>query len=966
MDNSELEAFETRCSYYDTDEINSLLDGDNELVIVHHNVRSFNKNFDNLSLLLSQITNNIDIIILSETWFNDSISSDIDGYSGYHTFRSDRNGGGISVYVRVGLGSCFLSEYSVITDDYEICAVDVIPDINNIQNNFIVLGIYRPPNSNIPVFSNHIENLALQLRDKAVMLCGDINIDLILDNINSDFFNILYEKNFFPLINIPTRVTYQSATCIDHIWFNRLKCKFSGAIVSDISDHFPIFCILGVTRGRDLIKKTFRLHSVHNVDKLCIDVENMCNDYFIRCSLYNVEDKCNWFLSRFKKIYNHDCPKKTKSISIKSLQKPWISNDIKRMANYKHKLFKQYKMQIIDFYVYNRYKNNLNRIIKNSKRKYFIDKFNSCLNNSKKTWKIISSILSGPSKKSNNNISLLDDRGQVIDNQTDVSNIFCDHFSTIASKLDSDIPICNTDPLDYMPDPLNTSFSPQPATCREVEDVILALKDKPCHVDSIPVFIFKKLAHLISPIICDIFNSSVVEGHFPSCLKIARITPLHKSKSKQVKTNFRPISLLPLVSKILEKLLKKRACKFIEENNILFNKQFGFRPGCSTTDAVLLLVDDCVRALDERLYTITIFLDFSKAFDTVNKDILLCKLDRLGFRGNVNNMLKSYLSDRKMYVSLNGCNSDIKTVNIGVPQGSVSSAWLFSLYINDMHRSSKKLKFIHFADDTTVYMSGGNLSRLCRDVCDELKLVDRWMNANRLSLNIEKTYFMIHTHNSFNIDECTIKIRDQSIKYVTSTKFLGMTIDNQFNFNYHLCNLTKQLSKVKGLLFKLSSYIPPDVLRKIYYALFYSRISYGIQVWGGSNKTNVDKLIRLNNSSVNIFLNGLPPNIVSPLHYNSIYMLNSLLSFFKYTHNCKFAYFYEKINELMPHHFHETRFVQCNNLTVPYCHKSVSQKQFFYNSVKFWNSLPPNMKDFDNIFIFKTNIRKYVQSIYSI
>ena len=216
----------------------------------------------------------------------------------------------------------------------------------------------------------------------------------------------------------------------------------------------------------------------------------------------------------------------------------------------------------------------------------------------------------------------------------------------------------------------------------------------------------------------------------------------------------------------------------------------------------------------------TIFLDFSKAFDTVNKTIMLRKLDRYVFRNNMNDFLNSYLSDRKMYVSMNGSDSTVRTTNIGLPQGSVTSPWLFSLYINDMYRTSDKLNFIHFADDTTVYMSGRELKALCENVCEELNKVDEWLKANRLSLNIDKTYFMIHTHNNYDINDCIIRIRDRRIKHVTSFKFLGLTIDDNFSYNEHVSLLYKQLSRTKGILYRLSSYVPPIVIRKIYYALF--------------------------------------------------------------------------------------------------------------------------------------------------
>ena len=182
-------------------------------------------------------------------------------------------------------------------------------------------------------------------------------------------------------------------------------------------------------------------------------------------------------------------------------------------------------------------------------------------------------------------------------------------------------------------------------------------------------------------------------------------------------------------------MIISRAFKFNTDNNILYCNQFGFRSGCSTSDAILHFTDNCVTVLDNRLSTIAIFLDFSKTFDTVNKDIMLVKLDRLGFRGKLYHVnLGKYdgyrkwaicdLSDRRMYLEVNGCKSETKTLDIWLPQGSVSAPWLFNLYINDMHRSSDKLNFLHFADDTPIYLSGRDLTRLCEEVCMELCKVD--------------------------------------------------------------------------------------------------------------------------------------------------------------------------------------------------------------------------------------------------
>ena len=404
--------------------------------------------------------------------------------------------------------------------------------------------------------------------------------------------------------------------------------------------------------------------------------------------------------------------------------------------------------------------------------------------------------------------------------------------------------------------------------------------------------------------------------------------------------------------------MKTRAIEFLNENEILYNKQFGFRAGCSTSDAVLHYVDDCVTALDKRLYTVTVFLDFSKAFDTVNHDIMLRKLDRLGFRGNTNDYFRSYLCDRRMCVSVNGCDSETTTMNIGLPQGSVSAPWLFSLYINDMHRTSRKLKFIHYADDTTVYMSGNNLTRLCEEVCEELGLIDDWLKSNRLSLNINKTYCMIHTHSNYDLNDCDVRIRNTPITFVKSAKFLGITVDDRLNYNEHVTQLTKRLSRCKGILYKLSYSIPPTILRQLYFAIFYSVMIYGIAIWGGGNITNLNMVSRINRTAVNIFINELPFSIPQPLTFNLVYQYFCLLAFYRYANCENFPYFHNKIFNLIPVHGHNTRFSSSNNYSLPTVSKTVSQNQFLFNAIKMWNNLPPEIKELSSITLFKSKLKQ--------
>ena len=581
---------ESECSYCSVPEFNTYIDHHNPFIIFNQNIRSFNHNYVSLSVFLSDFDKRFEIIVLTETWFREGACYNIDGYSGYHTYRTERSGGGVSVYVRKNIRSIFLKEFSVCTEEYETCVVEVSPNIENKKHNFFVFSIYRPPNSSKQLFKDYISNLSQKFNNKPLLLLGDLNID-ILDEINNlDFCNVMYSQNFFPLINIPTRITNTTAKCLDHIWYYSFNSVRSGSFILDISDHYPVFTALNVDYNNEPIKQIFRNHSQANIDNLIERISDLSNNYSRTFSNSGINEKTEWFMNEFWNIYNQCCPKKTKTISYKKLTKPWINNNIKSMINQKHCLFKQYKCGTIHFETYNHHKNYITKILKAARSNYYSTKFSESRNNVKSNWKTINSIL-GRTKKNCDLVTLVNEEGREVSNPTDVSNMFCNYFSSVATYLDNRIPQSQSDPMSYMPPRITSSFFATPASLNEVIDIIKALPNKNCGIDSIPIFIYKKLSPFLAPIICDIFNTSVSEGTFPNILKLARIIPIHKNKSLQVVNNFRPISILTILSKLIERLMKCRTERFIDKNNILTPKQYGFRTNYSTADPVLEFTD---------------------------------------------------------------------------------------------------------------------------------------------------------------------------------------------------------------------------------------------------------------------------------------------------------------------------------------------------------------------------------------
>ena len=261
----------------------------------------------------------------------------------------------------------------------------------------------------------------------------------------------------------------------------------------------------------------------------------------------------------------------------------------------------------------------------------------------------------------------------------------------------------------YMPQATTNSFFASPTTIEEVINTINNLQNRGNNLNSIPVLIYKKTAVINALIIVDIFNCSVInEGIFPELFKLVRTVPIYKNGDRKLVANYRSISIVHTLSKIIEKLMKIRVMQYLEKENIICSKQFVFRAGYSTSNAIVEIVDKIVHSLDNKLYTVVVFLDLTKVFDTVNRDIFVNKMERLSFRGSIFNWFKDYLTNRRIFTDI-GCHSDVRALNIGLPQGTVSSPYCFSIYINDMHRCSDKLNFVHFADDTTEYASVSNL-----------------------------------------------------------------------------------------------------------------------------------------------------------------------------------------------------------------------------------------------------------------
>ena len=528
--------------------------------------------------------------------------------------------------------------------------------------------------------------------------------------------------------------------------------------------------------------------------------------------------------------------------------------------------------------IYSQYKNirnNITSLKRTSKTNYYKDFFEKYKQKSSMIWKGIRSIVN-INNTSTKCIKLINDKGKYISDQKKIADLFNEYFSNVGPDIASKIKKPKKHYRHFM-SKISTfqSFFLSPVTSDEIFDIIKTFDiNKSLGPNSIPIYILKIFNNFFSEKLCDITNLIFETGIFPDLCKIAKVIPIYKKSNPLLCENYRPISLLPIFSKIFEKIIYKRMYNFIEMNKLIYTRQFGFRSKHSTTHALISTIENIKSLIDSGNIVGGVFIDLQKAFDTVNHEILCEKIAYYGFRGKLQQLIRSFLTNRKQYVSINGFNSQEMNVTCGVPQGSTLGPLLFILYINDLHFSMNKSTASHFADDTCITFSAKKIKTLETDLNYDLKIVSDWLKANRLSLNVEKSKLIIFKSKRKLIDSQLFSIKLNGVKLLPTdnVKYLGLHLDQNLSFDHHVNQLSKKLSRTNGILSKLRHYTSKDTLISVYYSLFYSHILYGCPVWSLTTINNLNCISVLQKKCIRI-LNFSPFNS----HTNQLFSDNKIL-----------------------------------------------------------------------------------------
>jgi exonuclease III len=945
-------------------------------IITHQNIRGIKNKVEEFLISIRDIEPQI--ICLSEHHLKiDEIDNvNFNQYRIGNSFcRQTFNCGGVCILIRENLqfDTINLDQFNK-EKDLESCAIK----FQFMSKNFIIICIYRSPTGKFSYFLKQLELLlnSVYNTSNVIILCGDFNVNYLNDNSMKDSLNsLLASFNLYSTIYFPTRISYNSCTLIDNIYIDSyLHGFFVHPFINGLSDHDAQVLTLNIAINPDS-KQIFYYRRVINnytIGQIIyfLSYENW-EDVFTE---KNVNMAFNKFLNTFLRIFYACCPMKKYKYS--HTEKSWLTTGIKVSCANKRKLYlisRSSEDPNVKEY-FRKYCRILTKVITAAKKMYYNTLISESNNKTKTTWNIVKTITNN--RGSSDNIIAMKIKDKSSCNPIDIVEAFNNYFSSIAKKLlnnNNNSSINNKDFLAY----LYKNFShPYPkinlgnTNAHEIQKIILSMKPKNSHgYDEISLKILKSCTpYIISPLtyLC---NKILLTGIFPERLKYSEVRPLYKKGDKDEISNYRPISLLPTFSKIIEKIIYIRLYSHLSRNNILVKEQFGFRKQSSTEMATYNLLNNILTSLDKKNYVGGLFCDLQKAFDCVNHEVLLEKMNFYGISGIAIKLMSSYLENRYQRVIMKGSKfnkifSKWERVIYGVPQGSILGPLLFLIYINDFPASLKNLaQPILFADDTSIIISNSSPEEFTSNIISVFKEIMIWFNRNFLTLNCDKTHFLqffLKRHREVDIQIITT---NSLITNINCSKFLGINIDSSLSWKNHITVLSSRLNKACFAIRSVKPFMSLDTMKMIYYAYVHSLLKYGIIFWGNAPlSVSIFKIqkriirIMLGLGKLDSCRDWFKKLQILPLQSQYIF---SLLLFV--INNKNYFIFNTDIHDI------NTRFNY--NLHLPSTNLSIVQNGVLFSGSKIYNHLPSNIKLVSkDVKQFKSLLKSYLMehAFYSI
>ena len=947
--------------------------------LVHWNVRSLVKKIDQLRTLI--VDSPIDVLTISESWLKSHLHSNIISVSGFEVFRQDRGvkpkskkrGGGLLTYVNKKHSShCEpLLDLSISNEDIEVQWI-LIHRLN--CKNVIICNVYRPPNGNLNKAIEYLDDClkTLNMSKLNLFIMGDLNVNY--QNKSSACYKKLHffvqSNSLSQLISNTTRNTDKSKSLIDLAMTNSKFVSKSGTLDHYMSDHQPIYLVH--KKGRDVRQSVkFEGRSYRSFKQEAFREALLELDWREFYSAKDPGTAWNFIATSITQILDTMCP--VRSFHIKNYRPSWITNELLEQIKDRDYFYSKAK-QTDDVDAWNiakflRNKTNVN--IRKAKREFILDELEANANNCKKFWKVIREVVPSNKKQDRQDILLKDGDRKV--EKEDVAGFINDFFinvGNVSPTEGADISIVEETVDQTWNDNVSVGDSPEINEFRRISksEVHRVVKDinvsKSSGLTNISSFIIKEAFLAILPEVTHLFNLSLETSTFPVEWRKAMVVPIPKTGDLTSVQNYRPISLLPLPGKILEKLVHFQLTDYLEKNSLLAEIQHGFRSNHSTIHSVAQFTNYISTKQDIGLPTLATYIDFKKAFDCVQHPTLLKKLKRLNFGDKIVGWVESYLSSRLQRVYANDVYSTYLTVSQGVPQGSVLGPLFYIIYANDLVDTIKHCKVALYADDTVLYIANSNFDLSVSRMQKDIDSISAWCNTNGIFVNTGKSKVMTlgSKYALKRIPAFQINLGGVPLQNVSTYKYLGITIDCNLNYNLHVNKIVATVSNKLKQFQRMRSFLNVRAALLVYKSMMLPILEYGDVLLTATTVKNRKRLQVLQNKGLRCAL-GLgyetsteelhtEANLLMLKHRRELHVINFMYGTAIRDHNSKSALITSRI---------VTRSQKKRLLKVKRPKTERFKRSLAYSGPTKWNALPLGLHLAEDKWQYKKLTRNWIE-----
>ena len=939
-------------------------------MILLNNIQSILSNKDEIfSFVKSEKYN---IYSFTETHVTSDITEGELYIDGYYFLKCDslsRFTGGIIMYIKDNFPVEVICNQNI---NNELWYMGIkYKDVRNRMINFICL--YRSPSSSIAEFLKHINILInmLNCKEEIVIIAGDFNINITESTFYANkLLSVMREYGFQQYVREHTRITSNSQTTIDLVFSNNINTSVKVKRTPKLSDHD----LLEITPAIEMRKKP--QHFLIN-DDYRVEVRNFktfnkdrFQGFLVTSPWTTMPQHVNIIAEELyvniRSILDLMAPTK-KVMSRNTMKGKWYDEEIiyqtkKRDFCYKRALVKR---DAESWEEYKKEKRISTKLIKDKKTNYFSKLIDANKSNSKRMWKILKEAIDG--ENGSKEVNYMKFGNEIITNPEEIATRYNEFIVNSISSLVVSKPLTNILKLGY-----KRKFRFQPITYRDIMNEVKKMKNK-----SSSDFLNGKLVgyggEYIIHKIRDIFNMSINTGVFPECWKNSYVTPIRKISRAENPTEFRPINTLPYIEKIFERIIKNQLMDYLKKHDILIENQSAYREKHSCETALQLIISRWKLWLDDKnKVIIAAFLDLSRAFETINVDILLWKLNSIGICDIELRWFESYLTGRTQITKVKGQQSAEMPIRHGVPQGSVLGPLLFVLYMNDIVDAVKKNKNVClnlFADDTLVAVEDADACSAAQRLNIVLSDLGTWMKTNNLVLNVKKCNILVLGRKKSVSKVPDIILDKEKLSIVQSVKYLGVYIDSELNFKTHIEKLIQKFAQRVNYFSRVAKSLNLKCRVDIYKSIVAPYFQYCPTILIYANNTDLNRIQVIQNRAMRIILkcNGYTPirlmlECLGFLTVRQYYMYQTLYFIFKINNN--FLPMYLKHQLVVVHEIHEYQTRNCQDFYIGRTNKGSTKKSLFFDGLKAFNDLPQELKSIRNKHCFKAELKQHVQVNY--